>query len=623
MAPLWGLFQPAKAYQLTHLLNAFVMASSVFPAYLLARRILRSAGWALVTALLCIALPWSVMAGTMMTENAAYPLSLWAVFAMQVAATRPGVRADVIALGALAGAFLGRTQLIVIAPALPIVLLAQGLRYPVARVGGGTRRVRATLLRHRMVISLVGVVALVVLVRTRTLLGNAPQSGPFVPNGFATAREMLSYVVIAIAMVPLATSAAWVVATLARPLDSERHAYAVILLVCAVMLTIVIGGGSVSFTSGINDRYLAYLAPLLMIGMMACLLERRSLTALIALGGVGGAWVVWRAKLEEVGPTFVSPTAAWHLVLYGRAPRIGKLVGLPTLTSPHLMGAFSVGSAVAIAMARRWVRPGVVAAIVAVGVGGYCVVETMYTRAKLQRIQPAASYASGRDWVDKLLPYGSHADVLLSGLSADAPSATATWWDLTFWNAKVTGMRYLKNGPTPWPDQAFPLPFAVDPNTGATTGLAGGYVVAGAGDRRFGFRGQQPVGPPHGNLQVWSLPAPVDSTWQFLGAAENGAVPPAGHAIVRIFGDGTAGSRTVSVVVGAGFGSKAATPFEVLRGGNVVQSGRATFAKPVTVSVRIMLPARGHVDLTLVAGREARANGALFYGVGVPPPLPN
>ena len=58
------------------------------------------------------------MAGAMMTEVSAYPMSIWAYYGLQRAATGVGLRDDAIALGLLAAAFFARTQLIVLAPAL-------------------------------------------------------------------------------------------------------------------------------------------------------------------------------------------------------------------------------------------------------------------------------------------------------------------------------------------------------------------------------------------------------------------------------------------------------------------------------------------------------------------------
>ena len=114
------------------------------------------------------------MAGVMMTEVVAYPVSLWAVVAVHHAATRPGRRADLLAMGALALAFFARTQLIVMWGALPVALVAQRLRYPHAAAARPTRRWRALLAEHWPVFAAGALVAVVALVKVKALVGDAP-----------------------------------------------------------------------------------------------------------------------------------------------------------------------------------------------------------------------------------------------------------------------------------------------------------------------------------------------------------------------------------------------------------------------------------------------------------------
>jgi hypothetical protein len=616
MAPLWGLFQTPKAYQLTHWLNAALMASSVFPAYLLALRVLGRRAWALVCAALVVLVPWTVMAGVMMTENSAYPAALWAFYGLQRAATGRGPRDDLIGLGLLALAFFARTQLIVLAPILPIVLVVQGLRYPEAHVDRPTRRVRAIVRRHWVVFGVSACVAVLFALRTRTVIGNAPEE-LFSPGWAFTAREMLSYIAIGVAMLPLALATAWAAGTLWRPRSAEQHAFAVIGALAVLLLTIVVGGGSVHFTAGINDRYLMNVVPLLMIGMVAFLLEERPWRLWLAAAALGAAWIVKDAVLEEVGPTFVSPSAAWHFVLYGHAPDIGRWFGA-VWDSAELMAWWTLGACVVIALARTWLRPALVATVVVAIVGGYGFVETTYTRGKLENLQPAANYATGRDWVDQTLPYGAQADAVLSTLGADQASAGAVWWDLTFWNAQVTGTRYTQPAPTGWLDQAFPIGFTIDPQTGAISGVgAHGYVVMGVADRRFAFRGAVPVGPAKNNLQILQVPQPVNALWTWAGPDETGFLPPGGTATVRVFADGLAGRRGVALALGTPFNAKGPSRYRVTAAGGRPVSGRVAVDQQALPTIELDMPATGHVDLTLHA--PGATQGVQFYAAGIGP----
>src|SRR4051794_13457246 len=157
LAPIWALFSTWRAYQVTHVATSLLFASAVFPVYLLARSVLRSQGWALVAAALSVVIPWSVMAGVVMLENTAYPAAMWALLAVQLAGVRQSRRADLVALAALVVAFLARSQLLVLWTALPVVLVAQGLRFPAASAAP-TRRLRAIVAVHWPVFALAALV---------------------------------------------------------------------------------------------------------------------------------------------------------------------------------------------------------------------------------------------------------------------------------------------------------------------------------------------------------------------------------------------------------------------------------------------------------------------------------
>ena len=147
IAPLFGGGDVPGSLQAAHLLNAFVMASAAVPAFLLARRVLASGRWAFLVAVLCVALPWIVLASFLLTEVAAYPAFLWAVWAMARAVEARRWRADLLALVLIGVALLARTQLIVLAAAFPVAVCwkrSSSIAAPGARCGG--RGARSSLL---------------------------------------------------------------------------------------------------------------------------------------------------------------------------------------------------------------------------------------------------------------------------------------------------------------------------------------------------------------------------------------------------------------------------------------------------------------------------------------------
>src|SRR5205823_3979051 len=89
IAPAWAAFKAVPdAYAAAKGINALVMSLAAVPAYFLARRVLDK-WWALAAAALAVAIPSMVYTGTLMTENAFYPVFLTVVLALVVWLERP------------------------------------------------------------------------------------------------------------------------------------------------------------------------------------------------------------------------------------------------------------------------------------------------------------------------------------------------------------------------------------------------------------------------------------------------------------------------------------------------------------------------------------------------------
>src|SRR5690348_15841879 len=87
------------------------------PAYFLARRVL-GPWWSLVAAALAVAIPSMVYTGTLMTENAFYPVFLTTLIAFIAWLDRPSVVNTLAPIGLCLVAFLTRQQAIALAPAI-------------------------------------------------------------------------------------------------------------------------------------------------------------------------------------------------------------------------------------------------------------------------------------------------------------------------------------------------------------------------------------------------------------------------------------------------------------------------------------------------------------------------
>ena len=126
-APFWWLDPVANAYEAIKTFQAFVMAAAVFPAYLLARRVV-STPWAVFAAVAAIAAPALSYAPILVEEPWAYPAATVALWLTVRAIDDPGRASVAIAFGACVLAVLTRSQLAALFGALAAGLLVLGWR---------------------------------------------------------------------------------------------------------------------------------------------------------------------------------------------------------------------------------------------------------------------------------------------------------------------------------------------------------------------------------------------------------------------------------------------------------------------------------------------------------------
>jgi hypothetical protein len=118
ISPAWALFSKApQAYAAAKVVNSLLMSLTAVPAYFLARRVL-SQPFALAAAVLAVAVPATLYAGMLMTENAFYPALVLASLATVLWLERPTPGRTVLVLAAAVLAFLTRAEAIALVPAL-------------------------------------------------------------------------------------------------------------------------------------------------------------------------------------------------------------------------------------------------------------------------------------------------------------------------------------------------------------------------------------------------------------------------------------------------------------------------------------------------------------------------
>jgi hypothetical protein len=112
-----------RGYHLLKLIQALVMSLTAVPVYLWARS-LGARGFALVAAVLAVAIPGLAYSGLIMTEVAFYPVALLAAYALAAALERPTLTRQALLVLACAAAAMTRLQAFVL---LPVLVTAAGI----------------------------------------------------------------------------------------------------------------------------------------------------------------------------------------------------------------------------------------------------------------------------------------------------------------------------------------------------------------------------------------------------------------------------------------------------------------------------------------------------------------
>jgi hypothetical protein len=544
LSPVFLVFAMPSAVLVAHGWSGVLFASASVPAFFLARRLVP--GWmAVACAIGAVAVPWSVLTGFLMTENAAYPAFLWAALAIQHAVVQPGDRHDALALGAIALAALARPQLAILGIVFGLTASAHELRFG--------RRWRA----HRVALAafafgVLVLVAAAALGSAGSLLGSY---APTVEEGSLLSRAALRSAAVhldvlgtALGIVPLLLGGGWALETLVRErVGAELHAFAAFVVATVLLLTLEVGSFVSRFALGLDvkDRYLFYVAPLLLLATAAALVDRRVPTAgLLAATAFFVLTVGWESFEPVFGINLDSPASALHEWF----SRIALDVGVST---PTLVGAVGGAVAVALVLALRVLPRRRLAPIVLVAVLVACGLETGYAWGRLLESNGpsgapiAARPTDAKSWVDRSVPADAEVGMLAHSVAQDWFPSAVTWWNLEFWNARVT-RAYIVGGWFYYTPDPFPRPtLRVDFATGAIDGDAPDYLIRTTVDSRF-----RPVGPTVGvapDMEVVRVDRPARAAWATRGLAPDGWTRRGIPVVLRLYGDGPVDVRaTVS-----------------------------------------------------------------------------
>lgn len=536
IAPVFGGGLVPHSLHAAHLVNAFVICSACIPAYLLGRRVSegRLAAWFVAVASLC--LPWLVLSSFLLTEVAAYPAFLWAVYAHQVAADSPSRRNDVLALLGTGLAVLARTQFLVLLVVLPVSLLAlEGRNAP---------------RHHRLLAWAYGALAIGALVllatgRISSALGTYGSTlrGNVLPTDSGRSFvEHVAVLALGVGILPFLLGLAWLLANAVR-----RNTFAVLATVTVAALTLEVTIFDLRFGGGVvRDRYLFYVAPLVLAGF-ACALAQRpwprwSLAApvLLVAVGFGVAKLPLYDKLNVDTPVSVLDNALVR-------------------SSHSLAGARVFLVAVTVMLAVCFlVRPQLALAVVALALAAVPA-QAAYAWVRLFRVpdtagRPLTHPDAGRfTWLDRTVGSGAQLTIVpYPTIPGDYYASVGSWWDLEFWNASATRAAYYPGEFEETPSTFPKLHLRFDERSGNANVSPTEWVALSSKETRFRISGT--VLAEQYNVLLVDASRPWRTDWLTFGLTDDGWTLPRTTARVRVFaapGQRTAVSRTLALAIRA------------------------------------------------------------------------
>jgi hypothetical protein len=509
IAPAWRLFGAVPdAYAAAKAINSVLMSLAALPAYALARRIV-SQPLSLLAALLAVAVPSLVYTGTLMTENAFYPLFLLCVWLLVLTLERPSPALQVAVLAAAFVAFLTRAQAVALVPAFA---LAPPL-YVRWRHDPWRALARWTTLYALIAVAVVGGLAFQA-VRGRSVLGayEAATGGDYTVGG--SLRWLvyhLGELSLYVGVLPLAAFALLV--WLAPRLSRELQAFLAAALPVSLLLVVEVAVFASVQVQRIEERNMFYVAPLLLIALVAWIdvgMPRPVAAGVVTVAAVGLVGAVPYAGL--INGNSAADTLAflpfWSLQDTGA-------VTLDGVAAVAVAGAIALGAAFLLVPRRlALVLPAAVLAWFAVTLTA---IETNahggIHEQSLQALFGGTTKLSTPDWIDR--EAGRDADVAF--LWTGDEERKSSLWTNEFFNRSI-GPVYDLGAPAPGglPSTAVRL----DPRTGLLRGAApASYVLT---DSSVPVDGRPVAADPGRDLVLYRVDGPLRVSYLAHGVDADG-----------------------------------------------------------------------------------------------------
>lgn len=481
LVPAYRVFSNlAQAYAAAKATNCVLMSFAAVPTYLLARRLL-ARPLALLAAVFALAIPSMAYTGMIMTENAFYPIFVGFVLAVVLALERPTFARQLLVLAALALAVVTRLQALALVPGLVtaiVVFAALETRdEPRERLRGLIGRLER--FAPTWLALGAGTIAVIGLQELRgqplrELLG--PYSG--VVGETYTAGAISRWFVYHLAeldlylgFVPFAAFALAVWLAWRRGESAALRAFTSATLGTGLWLALLVSAFATQpLVQYVEERYLFYLAPLFLIGLLVVVQRGMPRPHPLAATAAGlTAALPGILPLETLVP---KSTEGPHTLAFFPLLELEVKSGvLPDVVRALVVVAAIAGAALFLLVPARYAIAFPALVLVFFVVVGRPVQRQMYEHT-LGSLQLGMTLGQDREWIDDLVGHDADVPVVWSGLSE-----LHGVWQNEFFNRSV-GRVYDLGVPPPGNLHLPETEVDVQPRTGAIADSAGQKVDA-------------------------------------------------------------------------------------------------------------------------------------------------
>ncbi|MGH3079757.1 MAG: hypothetical protein ACRDNH_01295 [Gaiellaceae bacterium] len=449
ISPGWAASDIETAYEFAKAVNVVLMTCSAVVVFFWTRR-LGTTAFALAAAGLVLLMPTFTYTGMLMTENAAVPAFLLAAFLMAVALERGSVALQLAAIGAIALAALLRVQVATLALVFPAAIVLDAW---LARCAG-TRPVRESLRRFVPAVVALASGALLYLVYI-VLSGGSLTSGLGAYDAVAGADyDVLDVVrwavwhvgelVLSVGVLPALALVA-LVASAARQgglASPAERAFVAVGAIATVAFVLQAAAFASRFSGRIEERYMVYTSPLLLMALVVWVARERERARLAAVVGCAAcalfALTIPFERLFNVG-------------LFGDTFGLIPFMRLSTFLDAgvedlRIVVAAGLAAAVALFLALPWkvarvALPSVVAGFLLLS--GYTVHGTIRDQSQATR---AAQGAADPSWVDHAVGDDARVGFVYGPNVSSNPHLL---WQAEFWNRSIDNVYVHGTDPDP------------------------------------------------------------------------------------------------------------------------------------------------------------------------------